>query len=40
MFKEPKARKIGIWLLRKDFKWKVIENEVEEIGTRSCIIVL
>ena len=38
VYVQSKARKIGgkkyWWLLRQDFNWRVIENEVEEVGTR------
>lgn len=41
---ESKSRKTGEkkkrWLLRQDFKWRVIENEVEEIVRNQMMSVL
>lgn len=37
---EKSEKKKDRWLLRQDFKWRVIENEVEEIVRNQMMSVL
>lgn len=43
VYVQSKARKIGgkkyWWLLRQDFKWRIIESEVEVVGNQMMSVL-